>query len=267
MKNPRPSNSRSSLDKNINVPTTSGQQRISGAQFSKETFAVRRKTFCSKNMHRLTTLRRVGVPPLGESTTMMFAQPPRRCSALSSALAKLQLPINITAGGSTSNNSSANRRRRRSSCIDPARRNFHSSRISGEHLSSPRFQGCGRPKTAVLVELTRKDHRPGALNRILQVFEQHGVQLTHIESKFFTFAYDGVCFHLHADGRATDPKVQKVLMEVRNHCANVEVLPPCEVSKGLLFFSGYFCCGQLFAKYALENNFSSRRSEADQKCG
>lgn len=72
---------------------------------------------------------------------------------------------------------------------------------------------------------------------ILAVFEKYGIQLTHIESKFFTFAYDGLCFHLHADGRATDRKMQAAMHEVRDHCANVEVLPAEEVVATL---SAYF---------------------------
>lgn len=85
------------------------------------------------------------------------------------------------------------------------------------------------PKTWIIVEMTRDT--PGALNRILGIFEQFGVNLCHIESRLKSFTWAGPSFHIDFEGNAEDKKVHNLMKEVRN-VSGVEdcvVMPAREV--------------------------------------
>jgi len=90
----------------------------------------------------------------------------------------------------------------------------------------------GRKKlTKCMVELSRRGQKPGSLNRILEVFEKHRLNLTHIESKLHCFTYDGLCFHLDFEGRHDDERVRACLGEIRQlkDTSKVEILPAKDV--------------------------------------
>eukprot|EP00929_Paragymnodinium_shiwhaense_P118629 TRINITY_DN90542_c0_g1_i1.p1 TRINITY_DN90542_c0_g1~~TRINITY_DN90542_c0_g1_i1.p1 ORF type:complete len:504 (+),score=129.55 TRINITY_DN90542_c0_g1_i1:97-1608(+) len=86
-----------------------------------------------------------------------------------------------------------------------------------------------RPMTRCVVELTRRDNKPGSLNRILGKFEKYNIDLTHIESKLHCFAYDGMCFQIDMRGAEDDPKIQACLQEVRLDAAKVVIQPAKQV--------------------------------------
>jgi len=76
-------------------------------------------------------------------------------------------------------------------------------------------QDSFRPLLSCEVELTRAGNKPGALGKILTAFDEHKVDLTHVESKFHSFAHDGLVFLIDFRGRLTDAHVQAALQEVK----------------------------------------------------
>ncbi|GMV81402.1 MAG: P-protein [Planctomycetota bacterium] len=89
--------------------------------------------------------------------------------------------------------------------------------IVGERMAEP----TGHDKTSVVVSILDE---PGALMRLLLPFQNHGINLTRIESRpSRRRAWDYV-FYIDMQGHATDPKLQGALREVESQSRHVEVL-------------------------------------------
>eukprot|EP00397_Hematodinium_sp_SG-2012_P046645 GEMP01052782.1.p1 GENE.GEMP01052782.1~~GEMP01052782.1.p1 ORF type:complete len:472 (-),score=50.48 GEMP01052782.1:155-1570(-) len=78
-------------------------------------------------------------------------------------------------------------------------------------------------KTYVIVEMYRD--RPGELSKAIQVFDKHGVNMSRIESRLKSFTRDRPEFHIDFVGQETDAKVQSLLLDLKNTCVNVAVMP------------------------------------------
>jgi chorismate mutase / prephenate dehydratase len=88
-------------------------------------------------------------------------------------------------------------------------------------IGRQRVGPSGRDKTSILVS-TRNE--PGALYRVLEPFHRHGISLTRIETrpaKSGTWSY---VFFIDFDGHQTDPRMEKVLEEVRSVAMEVRSL-------------------------------------------
>jgi chorismate mutase/prephenate dehydratase len=79
----------------------------------------------------------------------------------------------------------------------------------------------GDDKTAIMFTT---EHKAGALTDVLDVFRDHGLNLTHIDkrpSKRVNWEY---YFFVDFLGHAGDPAVQKALDDARKHCLQLTVL-------------------------------------------
>lgn len=117
-------------------------------------------------------------------------------------------------GGSSPSSSTSSSDKTR---ILPLRRGFSSSTITGQTDESKRvvMEGDYR-KVRCILEIRRRDNRPGALSKIANVFDRHNINMTHIESKLHYFAHDGMCFYIDFDGDAQEEKVQRCVEELRS---------------------------------------------------
>lgn len=114
----------------------------------------------------------------------------------------------------------------------PAASQAFSTIQSEEQLFNvPKVDRGFKAKTSILIELSRRENRPGSLNRILKVFEKKNINLTHVESKLHCFAYDGLCFAMDLQGDASETHIAEALMEIRKEAnAQVDILPAKEVA-------------------------------------
>jgi len=85
------------------------------------------------------------------------------------------------------------------------------------------------PRVFIVVEVKRDE--PGVLGTVLKIFSDSGLNITHIESRFKTFARDGPAFHIDIQGSAEDASVQQVLKEVKGlpGVHEIGVMPDREV--------------------------------------
>jgi chorismate mutase/prephenate dehydratase len=79
----------------------------------------------------------------------------------------------------------------------------------------------GEDKTAILFSTA---HKAGALADVLDVFKQHGINLTNIESRPSRKRQWEYYFFVDFMGHRTDKNVQKGLEETRKHCLQLSVL-------------------------------------------
>lgn len=79
----------------------------------------------------------------------------------------------------------------------------------------------GRDKTSMLVS-TRNE--PGALYRVLEPFERHGISLTRIETRPVRGASWTYVFFIDFDGHESEPRIGSVLAEVRKVALEVRSL-------------------------------------------
>lgn len=81
------------------------------------------------------------------------------------------------------------------------------------------------------MELSRKANKAGSLAAILDSFEKHNLNLTHIESKLHCFAYDGLCFEIDVEGQCESSEVKNCLENLREVAwvNKVAILPACPV--------------------------------------
>lgn len=82
-------------------------------------------------------------------------------------------------------------------------------------------RACGDDKTSLMFSV--KD-RPGALLRVLQPFEQLGVNLSKLESRPTKRRAWEQAFFVDADGHRDDPKIQQAIAAIEPHCESLRIL-------------------------------------------
>ena len=85
--------------------------------------------------------------------------------------------------------------------------------------------GCAN-KTSITLDILYDS--PGALDNVIQCFRKHSVNMSSIDSKLRSFARDGPVFNIDFDGALSEPKVQTMLMDLRMHCAELQINDPRE---------------------------------------
>lgn len=101
--------------------------------------------------------------------------------------------------------------------IEDFQKNFTRFLVIGKH--SP--ERTGKDKTSILFSI--KD-RVGALNDILLIFKEHGINLTKIESRPTKKKAWEYIFFVDFLGHILDAKVQAVLSELKKNCLSVKIL-------------------------------------------
>merc|ERR1712196_316441 len=110
---------------------------------------------------------------------------------------------------------------RRQRCVIPASRGM--TDLPAATVREPNDRD---PKTFVVVELV--EDKPGGLSTILELFQQHDTNVTHIESKLKSYTTQGPMFYIDFEGETGTPKVQQLLAELDKH-AIVKRQEPREV--------------------------------------
>jgi chorismate mutase/prephenate dehydratase len=82
-------------------------------------------------------------------------------------------------------------------------------------------KATGDDKTAILFSTS---HKAGALSDVLDVFKQHEINLTNIESRPSRKREWEYYFFMDFLGHRTDDRVQNGLKEARNHCLQLSIL-------------------------------------------
>ncbi|MEM1165819.1 MAG: prephenate dehydratase [Planctomycetota bacterium] len=80
---------------------------------------------------------------------------------------------------------------------------------------------CGEDKTSVMFNT---DDRPGTLVRVLSVFDQAGINLTHIDKRPMKATSWNYTFFLDAVGHRDQEPMTSALAEAGQHCADLMVL-------------------------------------------
>eukprot|EP00435_Cladocopium_sp_Y103_P019208 s3304_g4.t1 len=70
------------------------------------------------------------------------------------------------------------------------------------------------PRTFLIVEVKRD--RPGVLGEILELFTRSAINMTHIESRFKSFARDGPSFHIDFQGSLKDMEVLDLMKAIKS---------------------------------------------------
>ncbi len=86
------------------------------------------------------------------------------------------------------------------------------------HQESPR---SGHDKTALMFRIP---HQPGSLVGALDIFKQHKLNLTWIESFPAKLAKPEYVFFVDFEGHVEDPKVKKALNSLQNRCEQIVIL-------------------------------------------
>ncbi|CAK9010842.1 unnamed protein product [Durusdinium trenchii] len=79
------------------------------------------------------------------------------------------------------------------------------------------------PRSFLIVEVKRD--RPGVLGEILELFTRSAINMTHIESRFKSFARDGPSFHIDFEGSLKDAQVQELMKAIKGLPGVYDVLP------------------------------------------
>jgi len=82
----------------------------------------------------------------------------------------------------------------------------------------------------VFVSLDVMQDQPGVLTTVVECFAKYNVNMTSIDSKLQSFARSGPSFNIDFEGDLRDTNVQKMLMELRSCCADLQVHEPRECS-------------------------------------
>ncbi|MEO1129815.1 MAG: prephenate dehydratase [Planctomycetota bacterium] len=88
-------------------------------------------------------------------------------------------------------------------------------------ISSQEARPSGDDKTSIM--FTTPDE-PGALVRVLQVFERAGVNLTHIDKRPSGRVNWTYTFFIDAEGHRDDERLQQAIAEATGHCKDLHVL-------------------------------------------
>jgi chorismate mutase/prephenate dehydratase len=98
-------------------------------------------------------------------------------------------------------------------------------------ISRQQARPSGDDKTSVMFETVDK---PGALVRVLQVFDRAGINLTHIDKRPSGLTNWAYTFFIDAQGHRDDPVLQAALKEAAGHCRELTVLGSYPRSKRIL---------------------------------
>lgn len=98
-------------------------------------------------------------------------------------------------------------------------------------ISRQQAERSGEDKTSVMFDTA---DQPGALARVLQAFEHHGVNLTHIDKRPSGRTNWSYTFFVDAQGRVEDEAVSRALEEARAHCQRLTVLGSYPRSRRIL---------------------------------
>lgn len=101
--------------------------------------------------------------------------------------------------------------------IEDYEENYTRFLIIGKHFPKP----SGKDKTSILMSI--KD-RVGALNDILAVFKEYGINLTKIESRPTKKKAWEYLFFVDFLGHSSEPRVQKATEELKKSCLALKVL-------------------------------------------
>ena len=88
-------------------------------------------------------------------------------------------------------------------------------------LAKEDSRACGEDKTSILFSTS---HKAGALADVLEVFKQHGINLTNIESRPSRKREWEYYFFMDFLGHRTEDFVQRGLAEAKKHCLQLSVL-------------------------------------------
>lgn len=89
--------------------------------------------------------------------------------------------------------------------------------VIGRQHSAP----TAKDKTAVLFTAA---HQPGALAGVLDVFREHGINLTHIDKRPSPRVNWEYFFFVDCEGHAQSPELARALEAARGHCLSLRVL-------------------------------------------
>ncbi|GAB4385158.1 MAG: prephenate dehydratase [Phycisphaerales bacterium] len=98
-------------------------------------------------------------------------------------------------------------------------------------LSQQRAKRSGDDKTAIMFNTVDK---PGALVSVLRVFEEAGINLTHIDKRPSGRENWQYTFFIDAQGHRDDPAMKKAIREAEKHCRELIVLGSFPRSKRIL---------------------------------
>jgi len=89
--------------------------------------------------------------------------------------------------------------------------------VIGKETAKP----SGDDKTAIMFTTA---HKPGALAEVLDIFRDHGVNLTHIDKRPSRRVNWEYFFFVDCEGHAEDEHVRRALAAVSEHCLHLTVL-------------------------------------------
>lgn len=88
-------------------------------------------------------------------------------------------------------------------------------------ISTQQAKPSDNDKTALMFTTA---HKPGALSAVLDVFRDHGLNLTHIDKRPSQRVNWEYYFFVDFLGHETEPRVRKAIEEARSHCLQMTVL-------------------------------------------
>jgi len=98
-------------------------------------------------------------------------------------------------------------------------------------ISRQQASPSGQDKTSIMFDTANK---PGALVSVLSVFEDAGVNLTHIDKRPSGRVNWQYTFFIDAEGHKDDPVMHAAIEEARGHCADLTVLGSYPKAKRVL---------------------------------
>ncbi len=93
--------------------------------------------------------------------------------------------------------------------------------IIGHPVRQPQPGISGHDRTSLVVAV---DNRPGAVHDLLMPLKEHGVSMTHFESRPFRRGQWEYYFYIDIDGHADQPAVAAALAGLRSTCAYFQLL-------------------------------------------
>ena len=98
-------------------------------------------------------------------------------------------------------------------------------------ISRQKAKPSGQDKTSIMFNTT---DQPGALVRVLQVFEDAGINLTHIDKRPSGRSNWQYTFFIDAEGHRDDTIMARAVLDAEAHCADLIVLGSYPKSKRIL---------------------------------
>ena len=98
-------------------------------------------------------------------------------------------------------------------------------------LSKQKARRSGDDKTSIMFDTA---DRPGALVEVLRVFEEAGINLTHIDKRPSGRENWQYTFFIDAVGHREEPTMRRAIAAVESHCKELTVLGSFPRSKRIL---------------------------------